>query len=430
MTDVQHHTANDGMDQSIPVRKSDLLSALVRKGTFASDTERGEFQKLCQMLASIYHYEYFALLDRLRNDYHCFSPDSTTHAAIDRDLIERTYADLMRALDKVLKGANFIELAHDEIGDAHRRRTMLRVEVQASLDDFREVRFYRRGRHVEQFEVSQWFGLRKRTVEAEVYDDVVLMVAMKSHAEIASRRKLRALERRKIRPSTVLFKYFRNIASCDLNALFPNVRVVMSNKDKLFLSLPAIAGGIPILLNLYATTTVLFLVIGFYLGMSAPVGDKDMKAALAGLGGLVALGGFLLQQWVKYQRQSLKYQIELTDNIYYRNINNNAGIFDYIIGAAEDQECKEAFLAYHFLHTASSPPTADELDGHIEAWLLETCGVDLDFEVDEALAKLERLGLLQRQGERLTVLPLAGALAQLHRVWDDFFPADKQAAAE
>ena len=32
MTDVAHHTANDGLDQFIPVRKSDILSALVEQG--------------------------------------------------------------------------------------------------------------------------------------------------------------------------------------------------------------------------------------------------------------------------------------------------------------------------------------------------------------------------------------------------------------
>ena len=430
MTEVQHHTADDGLDQFIPVRKNDIIEALVKKGAFASDAEREKFRQLCQMLASIYHYEYFALLERLRHDYYYFSPEIAPHAAMDRELIERSYADLVQSLDKVLKDANFVELPHQEIADAHRRRTVLRVEIKAPLDDFREVRFYRRGRHTEQFEVAEWFGLRRRKVEAEVYDDVVLLVAMKSQAEIASRRELRTLERRKIRPGSVLLKYFRNIASSDLNALFPNVRVIMSNLDKLLLGVPAIAGGIPILLNLYATITVLFLVIGFYLGFSAAVEDKDMKTALAALSGLVALGTFVVRQWVKYQRRSLKYQNELTDNVYYRNINNNAGIFDYVIGAAEEQECKEAFLAYHFLHAASSPPTADQLEGRIEAWLRETFGVDLDFEADDALAKLERLGLLKREGERLAVPPLDGALAQLRRVWDDFFPVEKRAAAE
>jgi hypothetical protein len=208
------------------------------------------------------------------------------------------------------------------------------------------------------------------------------------------------------------------------------VRVVMSSVDKVFLGIPAIAGGIPILINIYTTITVLFLVLGFYLGVSASVEDKDMKAALAALSGLVALGGFVLRQWVKYQRQSLKYQIELTDNIYYRNVNNNAGVFDYLIGAAEEQECKEAFLAYHFLRTASAPPTADELAGCVGEWLRATFGIDVAFNVGDAAARLEGLGLLARQGGRLSVLPLDAALAGLHRAWEDFFPRAPQLAAQ
>ncbi len=170
---------------------------------------------------------------------------------------------------------------------------------------------------------------------------------MKPEAEIASKRERKRLRRRKIRTGAVLIKYFRNIASTDLNALFPNVRVVMSMFDKLVLSVPALAGAVPILLNLASTVTVLFLVIGFYLGMVAAVEHDQMKTAFAAMSGLVALVGFVMRQWLRYQRQSLKYQKELTDNIYFRNVNNNAGIFDYIIGAAEEQECKEAFLAYY-----------------------------------------------------------------------------------
>jgi hypothetical protein len=166
---------------------------------------------------------------------------------------------------------------------------------------------------------------------------------------------------------------------------------------------------------------VLFLVIGFYLGVSAAVNESQMKSAFAAMSGLVALGAFVMRQWLRYQRQSLKYQKELTDNIYYRNVNNNAGIFDYIIGAAEEQECKEAFLAYYFLHTAASPPSQAELDRSIEAWLKGRFDIDIDFEVDDALAKLDRLGLLRRDGTRLSVLPPLPALARLDEVWDNYF---------
>jgi len=222
-------------------------------------------------------------------------------------------------------------------------------------------------------------------------------------------------------PGSVLIKYFRNIAATDLNALFPNVRVVMSMFDKLALSVPALAGAIPILLNLASTMTVLALVIGFYLGLVSAVEHDEMKAAFAAMSGLVALVGFVMRQYLRYQRQSLRYQKELTDNIYFRNVNNNAGLFDYMIGAAEEQECKEAFLAYYFLRVATTPLTQDALDGTVETWLKDTFHADVDFEVDDALAKLERLGVLTRDGERLGVLPPGEMLARLDRVWDDFF---------
>jgi hypothetical protein len=196
----------------------------------------------------------------------------------------------------------------------------------------------------------------------------------------------------------------------------------MGLRDRLMLGVPALIGGIPILLKLASTLTVLFLVAGFYLGMAGSVREADMAGAIAAISGLVALGGFIVRQWMKFQRQSLIYQKILSENVYYRNVNNNAGIFDYIIGEAEEQECKEAFLAYYFLLTAGDGPSPDELDRRIEDWLRKTFGADIDFECDDALTKIERLGLLKRDGGRLTVLPLDDALLRLDRVWDNFFP--------
>ena len=268
--------------------------------------------------------------------------------------------------------------------------------------------------------IGKWFGLRKEMHAVVVYDDVVLFVATKPAKAIAARRERKLLARRRIRPGSVLIKYFRNIAATDLNALFP-MRVTMSIFDALVLGFPALAGAIPILLNLASTLTVLFLVIGFYLGLVAAVEHDELKTAFAAMSGLAALIGFVMRQWLRYQRQSLKYQQELTDNIYFHNVNNNAGIFDYIIGAAEDQECKEAFLAYYFLRTAKTPASEAELESVIERWLKERFGVEIDFKIADALGKLERLGLLGRDGDRLCVLPPEQTLARLDAAWGAFF---------
>jgi hypothetical protein len=413
----------DARDRYIPVRKDDILSALTQQRASADPAGSEKFRRLCEMMAAIYHYENFATLERLRGDYYYFNPQIAHRATADPAMLERCYDDLLQSLDRVLKVADFTEMAHAEVGDAHDKRAVLRVAVNARLGDFREIRFYRRGHHKEYLQVAEWFGLRRREVKVDVFDDVVLLAAMRPKTEISSRRELKRLERRKIAPGSVLLKYFHNIASGDLKALFPNARVVMSNVDKVVLGVPALASGIPILINLYTTITVLFLVVGFYLGLSASVEDKDMKTALAALSALVAFGGFIVTQWVRYQRQSLKYQAELSDNIYYRNVNNNAGIFDYVIGAAEEQQVKEAFLAYHFLHEAALPPIASELDSRVEEWLRGTFAVDVDFDVGEAVDKLAQLGLLRREGERLIVAPFDDAYSTLRGVWGSLFPA-------
>jgi len=407
-------------DHFIPARKIDVLNAVIADGALGSEPEREQFRQLCKLLGAIYHYQYFDQLERLRNDYFYFSPDTDGHARFDSATVERAYGDLIEALTKVLHGANFIEVQHEEIERAHREHGIVRVNIRAPLEDYREVRFFRRGHHNETVEVAKWFGFGKRSVEFGVYDDIVLLVTMKT-ADTGKKRGRKP----KVRPGAVLLKYFRDIASADLNALFPDVKVVMGFRDRLMLGVPALIGGVPILLKLASTLTVLFLVASFYLGLSNAVRDEEMAGALAAVSGLVALGGFMVTQWVRFQRQSLLHQKILSDNVYYRNVNNNAGIFDYIIGEAEEQECKEAFLAYYFL-LKDGAPTEDALDRRIEAWLQKTFGADVDFECDDALAKLERLNLLKRDGDRLSVQPLGEALIRLDRIWDNFFPFDRE----
>src|ERR1700733_389477 len=417
-------TESDGRDKFIPVRKEELFSALIKQGDLADTAERELFWRFARTLRTICHYEYSETLDRLRDDYYYFSPEVAGLVAADRAKSDSAYDDLIRSLDKVLKDANFEKLPYEDVRDAHHER-MVPVEVKAEHDDFREVRFYKRGRHVERLEVSEWFGMRRREVEIEVFDDIVLLVAMKTQAEIGSRRELRILKRRKIVPGSVLLKYFRNIACGDLYALFPNVRVVMSNFDKAFLSVPAIAGGIPILLKHYATISVLFVVIGIYLGRSGSVANADMRTALAALMGILALGGLAMSQWLRYQRQSLKYHMQLAENIYFRNVNNNAGIFDYLIATAEDQECKEAALAYHFIRKAEPAPTEPEIAARIQTWLAKNFGVNLDFKIADALETLNRYGLVRRDGGRLFVPSLGPAIDQLHQVWNNFFKREQ-----
>jgi hypothetical protein len=402
-------------DHFIPARKSDILRALLDDAR--GEAEHEKLRQVFRLLGSIYHYEYFEQLERMRDHYFYFNPEHDGHARFETATIDQAYRDLTARLTAVLHGANFVEVTHEEIERAHRDCALVPVNIEAAVEHYRDIRFFRRGQHRDTLEVSEWFGWRKRRFEADIYDDVVLMVTTKNENGAADGKKTR---KSKVRPGAMLLKYFHNIPIADLNALFPDVRVVMRLRDQLIIGVPALLGGVPILLKLASTLTVLFVVIGFYLGLTNAAEDDEIGAALAAVSGLVALGGFIVTQWVKFQRQTLMYQKVLSDNIYYRNVNNNAGIFDYLIGAAEEQDCKEAFLAYRFLHIGGAL-TPDALDRRIEEWLRRTLELEIDFDCSDAIAKLDRLGLLHRDGERISVLPPDQALARLDRVWDDMF---------
>jgi hypothetical protein len=411
-------------DRFIPLRKSDILAALVANGSL-NDSQQADLARFARALAAIFHHRYFDELDRLREAYFHFDPEVSPAAFRSDDELGPAYRALGDEFVRVLTEANFVEIPHDEIIRAFGEHALVRVRIKAPVEDYRDVRMFRRGHRKETVEIPYLFGLRRRPLDVDVYDDVVLMVATRPDpaATAAEPRKpllsaWRRPPRAKVRGGAVLFKYFRRIARGDLEALFPNARVVMSLFDRFALGVPAIVGGVPILIKLASTLTVLFVVAGFYLGLTGAMHDNDAQQALAALSGLFALGAFILRQWGNFHRQSLIHQKQVTDNIYYRNVNNNSGIFNYIIGEAEEQDWKETLLAYYVLLTATVPLTRDELGARTEALLLQTSGVGVAFAVDDGLGKLRGLDVLNENDGHFSVPPLDDAVARLKREWN------------
>ena len=87
---------------------------------------------------------------------------------------------------------------------------------------------------------------------------------------------------------------------------------------------------------------------------------------------------------------------------------------------AQEEEAKEATLAYAFLLT-DGPSTEAALDARVEAWLREKLGEQVDFEVDDALAKLERLRVAERSDDGASgawrAVPADEASARLRAAW-------------
>ena len=150
--------------------------------TLRTTADREQFRQICKLLAAVYHYEYFDRLEKLRTRLFYFNPELDTQARFRPDALDKAYAELTEPFVAVLKGANFVEVTQEEIERAHREDAEVRIELKAPVEDFREVRFFRRGHHNEDIVVPRWFGWCSRTINASVYDDVVLFVALKPEA--------------------------------------------------------------------------------------------------------------------------------------------------------------------------------------------------------------------------------------------------------
>jgi len=130
----------------------------------------------------------------------------------------------------------------------------------------------------------------------------------------------------------------------------------------------------------------------------------------------------MVTQYVRFQRQSLIHQKVLSDNVYYRNINTSAGNFRLHHRRRRGSGMQGSVPGLPLSCSHRRRSVGRRARPRVEDWLRRSFGVNVDFECDDALAKLDRLGLLRREGGRLSVAPLDEALVRLDRKWDDYFP--------
>ncbi|MES1201545.1 MAG: DUF3754 domain-containing protein [Pseudomonadota bacterium] len=408
MTDAA--PAKDGY---IAVRRSQLAAALT---AHAGDPRLGDVLKV---LSAILHYEAYDALNELKALYDPLDPDAPQPM---RDTSAGAFERFETMLTQALKRANYAEIACDSLESRRATAFLTGLNIRASQAGIRRIRFFARGERQEMIERRSLFGLQRVSLDAQVFADVVVLVGFKADREISSEdKKAFSHMRRGMRPGAALVKHFRNVAHAELVTLHPGARPSMRPHDQVFLAAPAIAGGVPILLNLWPALTVLFAVLSAYFGARGVIEDSELKRALAAVSGLAAVGAFVMRQRMKYEAQTLRYQKQLSETVYFRNIANNAGVLDLLIGEGEDQDVKEALLGYAMLLAANKALQKDELDAAAEHFLRETLKLDIDFEIADALGKLERYGLVTREGEAYRAVDTVAALGKLDAAWDGYF---------
>lgn len=406
-------------ERFIPYRKADVIEMCIDDAKLAS-AEISDFPDFCKILQVIFHYEFHQRLEILKNCYAPFNPDTDTRALHSYSEQEKNdlHAELVRELKDILSAANFERITAEDLEQALAEESLFKIRLEVDFNDFKDVIFFRRGESIRQETLVRFYGLSKKSFTFTNYDRVAVFITFKEKAYFEQQKRKNLY----FEPGSTIIKLFHNVPKADLEMLFPNSKVRMKPIDKLIIGVPALVSGIVVVVTkLGASLMLIASVIAFWLGFAKEEVQIKQNHLIALGAGLATLGGLIFRQINKFKNRKISFMKALADNLYFKNLDNNAGVFHHLIDAAEEEEFKEAVLAYYFLLTSDQSLTQQQLDEKIENWFATRWKCQLDFEIDDALLKLIRLKLVVRDGEMLRCLPLAEAKQQLDTIWDDYF---------
>ncbi|MEO1082095.1 MAG: TMEM143 family protein [Pseudomonadota bacterium] len=398
MVDASAAVPDDGADRPdlsrlrfIPFRRSDLLDLLRTSLEPGGDPAQVEaFEAGVERIREAFADEFHTQRQELKDCYAPLDPDTDTRNLHVLPSTKETDS-LSERLAQLLNRANYEALTETDLRRAFRSASLFQISLRVNLKDFEEVLLHCRGARECEETILVLGGLFKRRIRFTSYDRVLLYLRFSERA---------AAEDPEIPAGRVMIKLFQNVPDADLEMLFPNTRVAMRWSDRLLIGVPAVASGAVLAFTkLGAPLVLLGALLGYWLGANSEPPALDKQGLIVIAAGLGAVVAYIWKQLSNYRTRKARFRQALTRNLYFKLLDNNAGVLLRILDDAEDSECKEAWVALRFLLEAPQGLGENELDERIEAWFAEVCGAQLDFEIDDALRKLDELGLAEKHGD-------------------------------
>lgn len=392
----------------IPLRRQDLVELLCRDKTMPEEA-REPFRQFCRLVTALYHFEYHTKLEQLKEEYAPFDPDSATHS-IDPLPAEQREPRIQQLFDRfvwLMDKANYKKLSREELLKATEESSDWGLNLDIDFGLFEHLEVFIRGDSQGQRVRRHWLWFWKtEPVKVPVYERVVVILKLRPHKRLGLQ----------IDTNDVYLKVFKDIPKVDIEMLLPGGEIKM----------PKMALG---KLSLSVAGTVGLIVYKLSTGLSAIIAGLLTWNLLAFWGPLSLVAGYGYRQWAGYQTARQAYSLQLTQSLYYQNLDSNAGVLFHLLDEAEEQECREAILAYYYLwrYAGERGWTASDLDDYVELDLERLMNLQVDFEIEDALAKLDNLGLVEKNGDRYRAVPLEKALEALDYRWDNYFQYNKSA---
>jgi len=387
----------DGVQAYIPLSVASIKQKLLDDSMTDPNNYTG-ISQISEMIEALWHHRLHGCQKSLSSAYELLSPSLSSEK-----LEMGKTTEFLSVFEEVLKDGNWEEITEKEIDAALEGEDVFPISLDVRFDEFSTMRLFKLG--VLTFENERktgFLGFKKETFEVDAWDKVLQIISFKDSSWFNSEGK------KKHDPGEqgmgLHLRMFNNIPKLDLEVIFPNTTPNMRNVDKLKIAAPLIGG---------------IVTLGMKFG---PVlfGAGSGETSLSLLGGILsALGTYILKSYLGYRKTKEKYLSQVSKDLYFKGQANDEAVLNMVVGLGEDQEVKEALLAYTFLHNKPNQ-TEEELDDAIESWL-GNHGVIVDFEVDDAVGKLEELGLLSKDGDKLSVSDIPTTLAKLDEIWDNLY---------
>jgi hypothetical protein len=385
-----------------PIRKSVLIRILAE--ACPDDGSRSRFLQLCRLLDATFHHQYHDCLRTLKNAYAPFDPDADTCPLeeLTASCREERAETLFREFRELLERANYRKLSEADIERALEAASDWGIHLALDLHIFEQLDVYARGDTTKPRQRRRLRNFyRRETVDLPIYQRLVIMFRLAEELR----------DEDPAETNTIYLKMFKNIPQMDLDMLLPGSRIRMSHVDHGKILLPTLSGVAIAIFKLAKGITLL-----------ATLTLQNVLAFAGLVGGTIGYG---VKSLFGYLRTKDKYRLNLTRSLYYQNLDNNAGVLFRLLDEAEEQEVRETILAY-FLLWQQAPAcgwNADQLDRAAEAFVRDRTGRDVDFEIEDALDKLGRLGLARAEGQpaRWRAVEPDEGLRLLDHGWDNVF---------
>ncbi|XP_022774185.1 uncharacterized protein LOC111316502 [Durio zibethinus] len=234
----------------------------------------------------------------------------------------------------------------------------IQLQINAEQDDLYVERI-----RIEKLKLSISNLLRKVTIQEPTFERIIVVYRRTPGKHETER--------------NIYVKHFKNIPMADLEIVLPEKKNPgLTPMDWVKFLVSATIGLVTVISSLSMPKTDIRVIFGI----------------------LSAVVGYCVKTYLSFQQNLVDYQNLITRCVYDKQLDSGRGTLLHLCDEVIQQEVKEVIVSFFVLMEQGKAVRKDDLDLLCEELIKEKFGDDCNFDVDDAVRKLEKLGIVTQDG--------------------------------